>query len=57
METLTLKNTLTKIKNSINRFKSKLEAEERISELKGKSIESIQINTQREKDEDSRKKP
>ena len=38
METLALKNTLTEIKISINRFSSRLEAEQRISELEGKAI-------------------
>lgn len=49
METLELKNTLAEIKNSINRFHSRFEAEQRITELEGISIASIQINTHREK--------
>lgn len=49
MEILALKNILTEIKNSINEF-NRLEAEQRVSELKSKSIENAPINTHREKD-------
>lgn len=44
MEILVLTNTVTKIKNIINQFKSRLiPAEEKIGELENKSIEESQI--------------
>lgn len=49
METLALKTTLNEIKNSIDRFNSSLEAEQRIREPESEAIESSQINSQREK--------
>lgn len=56
METLALKKKLTEIKNSINRYR--LEAEQRITVVNWK-VKQLKIYrlTEREKDENYRKKP
>lgn len=52
MEILRLTNTMTELKNSVERFNNRHNyAEERISEIKGNSFESR--GTKRKKNEDS----